>query len=259
MGVRIYSTMGYLSLNVWVLTNIIQLGTQDFCERFLSSKTDPCGRQFDQMTQAARSGVANIAEGYSWHQTSRETEMKLLDVARASLAELMGDYYNYLLHRKMIPWAKESEAAREIYGMAFERAIYKDDWLRESAQHVLSEKSKFDKYFCSGNAETVANTLLFLCLRAINMLEAYIAKLLGEFRDQGGFTENMTAERLEAIKQKSASDPTAPICPKCGAPMIKKMAKKGVRAGTEFWSCSNYLATGCRGTRNIDFHQHKND
>jgi len=88
-----------------------QLGTQDFCEQFLSFKNDPCGRQYDQMTQAARSGVANIAEGHSRHQTSRETEIKLLDVARASLAELMGDYYNYLLHKQKLPLTKDGDVA----------------------------------------------------------------------------------------------------------------------------------------------------
>lgn len=70
----------YFWLNTWVFANIIQLATQDFCKRFLNLKNDPCGRQFDQMTQAARSGVANIAEGSSRHSTSRETEMKLTDV-----------------------------------------------------------------------------------------------------------------------------------------------------------------------------------
>lgn len=78
---------GYYWLNTWILANIIQLSTQDFCRRFLNLQNDPCGRQFDQMTQAARSVTANIAEGTSRHATSRETEMKLTDVARASLAE----------------------------------------------------------------------------------------------------------------------------------------------------------------------------
>lgn len=85
---------GYYWLDSWGLANIIQLSTQDFCIRHLNRNNDPCGRQFDRMTQAARSVPANIAEGNSRHSTSRETEMKLTDVAHASLAELANDYVN---------------------------------------------------------------------------------------------------------------------------------------------------------------------
>ncbi len=53
---------GYYWLDTWILANVIQLATQDFCKTFLNLQNDPCGRQFDQMTQAARSCTANIAE-----------------------------------------------------------------------------------------------------------------------------------------------------------------------------------------------------
>ena len=75
---------GYYWLDTWVLANVIQLATQDFCARNLNRTNDPCGRQYDQMTQAARSVPANIAEGNSRHSTSKETEMRLTDVARAA-------------------------------------------------------------------------------------------------------------------------------------------------------------------------------
>ena len=90
-------TGGYYRLDSWLLANIVQLGTHRFCREFLTRSMDPCGRQIDQMTQAARSACANIAEGSARRATSRETEMKLTDVARASLAELAGDYINWLL------------------------------------------------------------------------------------------------------------------------------------------------------------------
>lgn len=83
-------TGGYFRLDSWILANIVQLGTQKFCKQFLNRTNDPCGRQYDQMTQAARSGCANNAEGSARRATSRETEMKLTDVARSSLAELAG-------------------------------------------------------------------------------------------------------------------------------------------------------------------------
>jgi hypothetical protein len=62
---------GYRKLDSFTLATVIQLGTWRFCERFLDRKNDPCGRQFDQMTQAARSGRANIVEGSERAGTSR--------------------------------------------------------------------------------------------------------------------------------------------------------------------------------------------
>jgi len=247
MSVKIHSTMGYLSMDVWILANIIQLGTQEFCQRFVTYKTDPCGRQYDQMTQAARSGVANIAEGSSRHQTSRETEMKLIDVARASMAELLGDYYNYLLSHGYLPMSKESDVANLIFNGPLDKAIYQSDWLRESAEHILRQKSKFDIYLHNSTDETMANALMFLCLRAINQLKALIAFRLEEFKKEGGFAENMTEERIAAkVKQAGSESPT---CPKCGSPMIKRFAKRGINSGKPFWSCSQY--PNCTGTRNV--------
>lgn len=80
------------------------------------------------------------------------------------------------------------------------------------------------------------------------MLEKLIATQLANFRAEGGFTENLTQERLAAIKeQQAASD--APLCPQCGKPMVRRMAKKGINSGHEFWSCTDY--PNCRGTRSI--------
>ena len=107
MGVKIGSTAGYMYMDMWVLASIIQLGTFSFCRRFLNQKNDPCGRLFDQMTQAARSGQANIAEGVSRHQTSIETEMKLVDVARASINELSNDFSFILMANKQVAWRND--------------------------------------------------------------------------------------------------------------------------------------------------------
>ncbi len=68
---------GHRWLDSFVLASVIQLGTLRFCERFLNRSNDPCGRQFDQMTQAARSGRMNIIEGSERSATSKETEMRL--------------------------------------------------------------------------------------------------------------------------------------------------------------------------------------
>ena len=100
MGVNIQFSQAYHWLNSWILANVIQLATQDFCERFVDYRMAPGRRLYDQMVMAARCGVANIAEGSARHSTSVETEMRLLDVARASFDEPQGDYFNFLLRRK---------------------------------------------------------------------------------------------------------------------------------------------------------------
>lgn len=88
MGVEIKFSQSYFWLDSWIMSNIIQLGTVSFCDRFVDYKIDPCRRLYDQMVLAARCCTANIAEGTSRYSTSIETEMRLLDVARASLDEL---------------------------------------------------------------------------------------------------------------------------------------------------------------------------
>jgi ssDNA-binding Zn-finger/Zn-ribbon topoisomerase 1 len=80
------------------------------------------------------------------------------------------------------------------------------------------------------------------------MLGKQIETQLSTFKEEGGFTEALTAERLAHRTQASITG-DAPACPKCGKPMIKRVAKKGVNSGKEFWSCSGYPE--CSGTRKI--------
>lgn len=236
---------GYYWLDTWVLANVIQLATQDFCMRNLNRTNDPCGRQFDQMTQAARSVPANIAEGNSRHSTSKETEMRLTDVARASLAELANDYVNWLLSHENIPWSVKSEEHKSVSNIPLDKPTYKDDVQHQSGIHILKQKHKFDTWLCSKDSMIEANCLLVLCNRLIMMLSKQIENQLASFREEGGFTEALSAERLAFRAEQS----DAPACPKCGQPMIKRVAKKGVNAGKEFWSCSSY--PNCDGTRPV--------
>lgn len=99
---------GFRKLHSFTLATIIQFETLRFCRRFLTFDHrqagekfyDPKGRQYDQMTQAARSGRQNIIEGSERSATSKDTEMKLTDVARASLSELRGDYEILIIDRE---------------------------------------------------------------------------------------------------------------------------------------------------------------
>lgn len=238
----------YFWLDTWVMANIVQLATQDFCTRFLNHNNDPCGRLYDQMTMAARSAPANIAEGNSRHSTSKETEMKLTDVARATLAELAQDYLNWLLRQESIPWSVNSPEYAAVNGIRLDRPEYQDDVLHQSSIHILAQKHKFDHWLNCGDSLMAANCLLVICHRLVLMLGRQISSQLTTFTKEGGFTEGLTAERLSfRASQSIRSD--APTCPQCGKPMIKRVAKKGVNSGREFWSCSGYPS--CNGTRDI--------
>ena len=239
----------YYWLNTWIFANVIQLATQDFCKKFLNLHNDPCGRQYDQMTQAARSVPANIAEGTSRHYTSRETEMKLMDVARASLTELSNDYMNWLLQYDQLPWSIHAPEVAQVKAIKLDKISYDDDILYESGLHILNQKHKFDSWLKSNDSLTVARCMLILCDRLILMLNKQLDKRLESFTEEGGFTEALTAERLNRRKQESIQE-DAPLCPKCGKPMIKRVAKKGTNSGKPFWSCSGYPE--CNGTRKIE-------
>jgi len=248
MGVRIQFSQSYYWLNSWVLANVIQLATQEFCERFIDYRMDPGRRLYDQMVMAARCGVANIAEGSARHSTSIETEMRLLDVARASFDELQCDMFNFLLRRGGDLWPLGNQDRETVWQLRLDDPQYSADYLHDAAKHILVQKCKFDRWLDSDRAEVVANALLILCLRENKILQSQIQNRLEEFRQTGGFTENMTVERLEARKAQ-ATESGAPTCPKCGKPMLRRAQKKGQQQGREFWGCCGYPQ--CNGTRPI--------
>lgn len=249
MAVDIKFSQSYFWLNSWILANIVQLGTQSFCDRFVDYKIDPCRRLYDQMVLAARCGVANIAEGTSRHSTSIETEMRLIDVARASIDEVQGDFFNFLLRRKADLWTIGHPDREAMWRIELDQPEYSNSLLHDAAVHILNQKRKYDPWIESASPDITANAMLILCLRLNRMLEAQLRSLLEQFRQKGGFTENMTVERLEA-RRHSSVESGAPECPKCGKPMLKRMQKKGEGQGRQFWGCSDYPK--CNGIRRID-------
>lgn len=177
---------------------------------------DPGRRLYDQMVMAARCGVANIAGRSARHTTSVETEMRLLDVARASFDELQGDLFNFLLRRNGDVWSIGNPDRDAIWQLRLDEPQYSADYLHDAAQHILVQKSKFIRWIDNDQPETVANALLILYLRENKILQAQIQNRLENFRKTGGFTENMLPERLEVHKAQ-ASENGAPLCPKCPA------------------------------------------
>src|SRR3989442_1955509 len=98
---------GYRELKSFQMSELVYDATVKFCDRFIDRKS----RTHDQMVQAARSGNKNIAEGSRISGTSKEAELKLTNVARASLEELLGDYKDYLRQHGHTPWEKNSKEA----------------------------------------------------------------------------------------------------------------------------------------------------
>lgn len=167
----------YKRLRVYNIAEIIYDITFIFTQRFLS-KSD---RTVDQMIQAARSGKQNIAEGSSAGSTSKETEIKLTNVAKASLQELLIDYEDFLRVRELEIWDKNSEKAlktRHICARNTDSAFFRN---------AVKNRS----------AETVANIALILIHQADLLLYRLIERQKQDFLQNGGIREQMTRARIE--------------------------------------------------------------
>ena len=111
---KLRASGGYRNLATFQMATIIYDATVWFCERFIDSRS----RTVDQMVQAARSGRQNIAEGSRASATSSQTELRLVNVARASLEELLLDYEDFLRHRHLTQWALNSREVSEVRRVA---------------------------------------------------------------------------------------------------------------------------------------------
>jgi four helix bundle suffix protein len=154
-----------------------------FCERFLR-KGD---RTVDQMVQAARSGKQNIAEGSKASVTSKETEIKLTNVARASLEELLLDYQDFLRVRNLRLWPKDSKEAQFVRELG-------------AKPHVTYET--YRTYVETRPAEVVANIAICLIHQANFLLDQQVRRLEKDFLQEGGLRERMTRARIESRKKK---------------------------------------------------------
>ena len=229
------------------LTCLVYYATELFCRRNFNLKNDPLGKTFGQMVGAARSAKQNIVEGSSRAGTSRETELRLYDVAKGSLEELAGDYEDFLLSRGEIPWSETDPRFARARGLEFDLFEDRTDLRHNFGAHLLAMRARFAPAIENENPVIAANALLVTIDRACSLLRRQMDKLGEVFREQGGFTEHLTKVRLERRDEAARADVGAPKCPKCGGPMRKQMAKKGANAGNPFWSCAAY--PNCNGTR----------
>ena len=168
---------GYKNLLSYRKAEIVYDATVKFCDRFIDKKS----RTHDQMVQAARSGNKNIAEGSQASGTSKEAEIKLVNVARASLEELLGDYRDYLRQRGLRLWEKESKEA------LFVRKL--------GAKNDASYDS-YKTYVESRPPEVVANILICLIHQTNYLLDQQLRQLEKAFLQEGGLRERMTRARL---------------------------------------------------------------
>lgn len=150
--------------------------TYVFCQRFLPKHGD---RTVDQMIQAARSGKQNIIEGTEAGETSTETHIKLLNVARSSLQELREDYRDYLQSRNLSIWSSEHNRYEKMTRFC------------KKHNQVEDYKPFFEKW----TNEEMANTALTLCFMTDRMLNNQLKKLESDFVKQGGIKERMHAAR----------------------------------------------------------------
>ena len=170
---------GYKKLIVYRKSDVIYEGTVVFCRRFLPAHGD---RTVDQMVQAARSCKQNIAEGSAASGTSKETELKLTNVARATLDELMEDYLDHLKKNNFVEWPRNDK--RAVFAREFSKAH--NDW------------ADWQEIFETRPAETLANLMLTICNQTSYMLAKMIERQEADFKKLGGVRERMHAARTAA-------------------------------------------------------------
>ena len=168
---------GYEDLLSFRKARIVYDSTVQFCGRFLEKRD----RTRDQMVQAARSGKQNIIEGSQASGTSKETEIKLMNVARASLEELLEDYRDFLRIRKLRLWDKGSRESR---------------FVRQAGAKPDVSYETYRSYIETRPAEVGANIVICLIHQTNYLLDQQLRQLQDAFLKEGGLRERMTRARI---------------------------------------------------------------
>jgi len=247
---------GYEHLRSYKVAEAVYDATVVFCDRFIEKRS----RTHDQMVQAARSGVRNISEGSGAAATSRKSEMKLTNVARASLSdELAKDYKSFLVQRGLRVWHKDSPEA-----LAMRERLKHDtapNLLPAPAGTVrLTGLAGLSDFMAKAEPELAANAMLCAVNQAAYLLRRQIESQGRDFVEHGGFTERLYASRKKARetgKSDGSDKSDKPKCPLCGKEMRQRTAKQGPHTGQSFWGCSGYPE--CRGTRAVSDASDKSD
>jgi four helix bundle suffix protein len=219
---------GYRKLKSFQVAQLVYDVTVRFCDRYISRRS----RTHDQMVQAARSGVQNIAEGSQAAGTSKKTELKLTNVARASLEELRLDYEDFLRQRSLPMWDRKDPRRTDLIARRCSSANAVAQWVREQrdgqhgqkirgqhgprdhglheqespkpqAEHQFkpqAESTTSTKSMPSTFPELAANAALVLIAVACSLLDRQLAAQAAAFEQEGGFTERLYRVRKNARK-----------------------------------------------------------
>ena len=180
---------GYKDLLAYRKSLIVYDATVHFCKRFLDRRD----RTVDQMVQAARSGKQNIVEGSMASGTSKEMEIKLMNVARASQEELLEDYRDFLRSRGLALWDKDSREARFVRGLGT-----KGD---NGSNGTHETYETYRSYIETRDPEIVANLIICLIHQTNYLLDRLIRQLQQAFLKEGGIRERMTRARLDSRRK----------------------------------------------------------
>lgn len=219
---------GYRKLKSFQVAQLVYDVTVRFCDRYIDKRS----RTHDQMVQAARSGVQNIAEGSQAAGTSSKTELKLTNVARASLEELRLDYEDFLRQRSLPLWDRQDPRRASLIARRCTSADCVAQWVREQRDEMAGQSGQ--NGLCGRNGpsgpsgqnnqtaethaakdgqaantsstestsstfpEIAANAALVLIAVACSLLDRQLASLAAKFEQQGGFTERLYRMRKNA-------------------------------------------------------------
>jgi four helix bundle suffix protein len=184
---------GYRNLLSFRVAQLVYDVTVRFCDRYIDKRS----RTHDQMVQAARSGVQNIAEGSQASGTSKKTELRLTNVARASLEELRLDYEDFLRQRGRNPYHPKHPALLRFKARRCATLQDVQTWVREerhiaaASQAVTGEARARPCLAVSPSSELVANAALSLLNVACHLLGKQITTQEKAFLREGGFTERL--------------------------------------------------------------------
>jgi four helix bundle suffix protein len=191
---------GYRKMMSFQISQLVYDVTVRFCKKYIDKRS----RTHDQMVQAARSGVQNIAEGSEDSGTSKKIELKLTQVARGSMEELKLDYEDYLRQHNYEIWERNDPRRQGIIDRRCQTAEEVSQWVKQACEKAYVEKGHdvviqhFEEYS--------ANAALVLVRVACSLLDTHVKRLADDFVKQGGFTERMYRVRKENRNKKNIDE-----------------------------------------------------
>ncbi|ARM30797.1 four helix bundle suffix domain-containing protein [Prosthecochloris sp. HL-130-GSB] len=201
---------GYRKLKSFQMARLVYDITVRFCDTWIGKRT----RTHDQMVQAARSGVQNIAEGSQASATSKKTELKLTQVARASLEELKLDYEDFLRQRGLELWERQHPLRQSLIDRRCQTADDVARWVKQVARGLSGRGGPAGQGSAESTKSTpsiqstpdysglAANAALVLIAVACSLLDRQVARLAEDFENEGGFTERLFRVRTARRTQR---------------------------------------------------------